>query len=65
MIGLRQSVEPGIERDALDARCRDHDVRRAGEWTLGRMCAVSRDPGTGVVSAGANPRGMQGYACGR
>jgi gamma-glutamyltranspeptidase / glutathione hydrolase len=29
------------------------------------MCAVSRDPETGVLRAGANPRGMQGYAVGR
>jgi len=29
------------------------------------MCAVSREPATGVLAAGANPRGMQGYACGR
>ena len=42
-----------------------HDVRISGPWTLGRMCAVTRDPVTGVVAAGANPRGMQGYACGR
>jgi len=34
-------------------------------WSLGRMCAVSRDPGSGVLKAGANPRGMQGYAVGR
>jgi gamma-glutamyltranspeptidase/glutathione hydrolase len=44
---------------------RGHDVRRSGPWTLGRMCAVTRDPSTGVVAAGANPRGMQGYAVGR
>jgi gamma-glutamyltranspeptidase/glutathione hydrolase len=29
------------------------------------MCAVSRDPETGMLAAGANPRGMQGYATGR
>lgn len=44
---------------------RGHKVQLAGPWSLGRMCAVSRDPGTGVVAAAANPRGMQGYACGR
>ena len=31
----------------------------------GRLCAVARDPETGVLSAAANPRGMQGYAVGR
>jgi gamma-glutamyltranspeptidase/glutathione hydrolase len=32
---------------------------------LGRLCAVSRDPETGLLAAGANPRANQGYACGR
>jgi gamma-glutamyltranspeptidase/glutathione hydrolase len=44
---------------------RGHQVRRAGGWTLGRVCAVARDPETGIVSAGANPRGMHAYAAGR
>jgi gamma-glutamyltranspeptidase/glutathione hydrolase len=44
---------------------REHDVTRAGPWTLGRMCAVTRDPATGDLTAAANPRGEQGYACGR
>jgi gamma-glutamyltranspeptidase/glutathione hydrolase len=44
---------------------RGHRVQVGEPWSLGRMCAVARDPQTGVVSAGANPRGMQGYACGR
>jgi len=44
---------------------RGHRVQVSEPWSLGRMCAVARDPQTGVVSAGANPRGMQGYACGR
>jgi gamma-glutamyltranspeptidase/glutathione hydrolase len=42
-----------------------HRVTRSGPWSLGRLCAVSRDPETGVLAAGANPRGNQGYACGR
>jgi gamma-glutamyltranspeptidase/glutathione hydrolase len=44
---------------------RGHDVTRAGAWTLGRMCAVTRDPATGDLTGAANPRGEQGYACGR
>ncbi|MBM7786850.1 gamma-glutamyltransferase family protein [Tenggerimyces flavus] len=44
---------------------RGHLVRRSGPWSLGRLCAVARDPETGILSAGANPRGMQGYAAGR
>ena len=43
---------------------RGHEVTRSGPWSLGRLCAVSRDA-TGLLAAGANPRGEQGYACGR
>ncbi|GAB1326555.1 gamma-glutamyltransferase family protein [Streptomyces sennicomposti] len=46
-------------------RRRGHDVTIGGPWSEGRLCAVARDPETGVLSAAANPRGMQGYAAGR
>jgi gamma-glutamyltranspeptidase / glutathione hydrolase len=36
----------------------------ADPWSLGRLSAVSRAP-DGTLRAGANPRGMQGYAVGR
>ncbi|MGK5740372.1 gamma-glutamyltransferase family protein [Micromonospora sp. URMC 103] len=68
-----RGIEPGVlvVEDRLDAdvvealRARGHEVRLSDPWSLGRMCAVTRDPRTGVLAAGANPRGMQGYACGR
>ncbi|WP_366916014.1 gamma-glutamyltransferase [uncultured Nocardioides sp.] len=44
---------------------RGHVVTRAGDWALGRLSAVTRDPGTGLLGAAANPRGAQGYAVGR
>ncbi len=44
---------------------RGHIVTRAGGWTLGRLSCVGRDPESGLLSAAANPRGMQGYAAGR
>ena len=53
------------ERVRADLAARGHDVTVGGPWSLGRLCAVARDPGTGMLSAGANPRGMQGYAVGR
>ncbi|MFG2966108.1 MULTISPECIES: gamma-glutamyltransferase family protein [unclassified Streptomyces] len=46
-------------------RLRGHDVTVGPDWSEGRLCAVARDPETGVLSAAANPRGMQGYAVGR
>ncbi|WP_416276909.1 gamma-glutamyltransferase family protein [Nocardia sp. alder85J] len=48
-----------------ELRRRGHRVTVGGPWSEGRICAVARDPETGVLSAGANPRGMQGYAAGR
>jgi gamma-glutamyltranspeptidase / glutathione hydrolase len=46
-----------------DLRRRGHDVRVMPPWSLGRISAVARD--RGFLYAGANPRGMQGYAVGR
>ena len=47
-----------------DLRQRGHDVSVQPPWSLGRVSAVSRDP-DGTLRAGANARGMQGYAVGR
>ncbi|MFF5054633.1 gamma-glutamyltransferase family protein [Micromonospora sp. NPDC000663] len=59
-------VEERLDEDVREALLSyGHDVRISDAWSLGRLCAVTRDPGTGVLAAGANPRGMQGYACGR
>ncbi|WP_314196397.1 gamma-glutamyltransferase [uncultured Arthrobacter sp.] len=55
---LGDDVIAGLER-------RGHRITRAGDWTLGRLSAVVRDPRTGVLQAAANPRGAQGYAAGR
>jgi len=60
------TVESRIGDDAIEElRRRGHDVLIGDPWSEGRLCAVARDPGTGVLSAAANPRGMQGYAVGR
>jgi gamma-glutamyltranspeptidase/glutathione hydrolase len=45
-------------------RERGHDVTVTDDWSLGRLSAISRAP-DGLLRAGANPRGMQGYAAGR
>ena len=44
---------------------RGHRVVRAGDRSLGRLSMVGRDPATGVLTAAADARGMQGYAAGR
>ncbi|WP_330460654.1 gamma-glutamyltransferase [Streptomyces sp. NBC_00820] len=60
------TVEGGTPDAVVEGlRRRGHDVTVGPAWSEGRICAVSRDPRTGVLSAAANPRGMQGYAVGR
>jgi gamma-glutamyltranspeptidase / glutathione hydrolase len=58
------SVEERVgERVAEDLRRRGHEVTVTPPWSLGRVSAVARRDG--MLYAGANPRGMQGYAAGR
>ncbi|OLF12393.1 gamma-glutamyltransferase [Actinophytocola xinjiangensis] len=60
------TVESRLGADTIaELRRRGHDVTVGEPWSEGRLCAVARDPETGILSAGANPRGMQGYAVGR
>jgi gamma-glutamyltranspeptidase/glutathione hydrolase len=46
-----------------DLSRRGHEVSVEGDWSLGRVTAVSKEDGQ--LRAAANPRGMQGYAAGR
>ncbi|HUJ08316.1 MAG TPA: gamma-glutamyltransferase, partial [Streptosporangiaceae bacterium] len=58
------TVEARFGDDVVaDLRGRGHEVTVSGPWSLGRISAVSRDGG--LLYAGANARGMQGYAAGR
>ncbi|MCX5600481.1 gamma-glutamyltransferase [Streptomyces phaeochromogenes] len=60
------TVESRADREMVEELCRrGHYVEVGDAWSEGRLCAVARDPRTGVLSAAANPRGMQGYAVGR
>ncbi len=51
-------------RTVGDLQRRGHDVTLWPAWSLGRVTAVAREP-DGLLKAGANARGMQGYAAGR
>jgi len=51
-------------RVVADLQRRGHDVTLWPAWSAGRGTAVARERG-GLLRAGANPRGMQGYAVGR
>jgi gamma-glutamyltranspeptidase/glutathione hydrolase len=48
-------------------RKRGHQVQVGEDWSEGRLsaCAAEQTPEGIVLKAGANPRGMQGYAVGR
>ncbi|MFD7446459.1 gamma-glutamyltransferase family protein [Streptomyces sp. NPDC059909] len=61
-VTVESRMDPGV---VAALRQRGHDVTVGGAWSEGRLCAVARDPETGVLSAAANARGMQGYAVGR
>jgi len=52
------------EQTLQGLRDRGHEVEVSGPWSLGRVSAVARER-DGELRAGANPRGMQGYAVGR
>jgi gamma-glutamyltranspeptidase/glutathione hydrolase len=59
------AVEERAGTETLDGlRARGHAVEVWPPWSLGRVSAVGREP-DGTLKAGANPRGMQGYAVGR
>ena len=59
------AVEERAGRETIEGlRRRGHEVEVHDPWTLGRVTAVGREPG-GILKAGANPRGRQGYAVGR
>jgi gamma-glutamyltranspeptidase/glutathione hydrolase len=51
--------------DVLAAmQARGHLAERGDDWSEGRLSAARKEP-DGQMFAGANPRGMQGYAVGR
>ena len=59
------AVEGRFGESVIDElRGRGHEVTVWPDWSLGRVTAVGREP-DGMLKAGANPRGMQGYAVGR
>jgi gamma-glutamyltranspeptidase/glutathione hydrolase len=59
-------VIEGRYADAVlsDLRARGHDASKGEDWSEGRLSGARLEP-DGQMFAGANPRGMQGYAVGR
>jgi gamma-glutamyltranspeptidase/glutathione hydrolase len=59
------AVESRVGEETVEGlRARGHDVQVTDPWSLGRVSAVARSR-DGWLRAGANARGMQGYAVGR
>lgn len=65
----RLTVEARLPEHTVQAlRDAGHEVRVGPDWSEGRISACTREPAAGgglLLRAGANPRGMQGYAVGR
>ncbi|MPY94897.1 MAG: gamma-glutamyltransferase family protein [Acidimicrobiia bacterium] len=65
----RVVIEDRFGEDVVDELgARGHDVVVGPAWSEGRLSAVAREvdeEGRAVLRAGANPRGMAGYAVGR
>jgi gamma-glutamyltranspeptidase/glutathione hydrolase len=58
-------IEGRYSDETLTAlRARGHKADKGDDWSEGRLSAARREP-DGQMFAGANPRGMQGYAVGR
>jgi gamma-glutamyltranspeptidase/glutathione hydrolase len=47
-----------------ELKARDHKAEKGEDWSEGRLSGARLEP-DGQMLAGANPRGMQGYAVGR
>jgi gamma-glutamyltranspeptidase/glutathione hydrolase len=58
---LEGRFAPAVLADLL---ARGHAAEMGGEWSEGRLTGARREA-DGQIFAGANPRGMQGYAVGR
>ena len=55
----RLCVEGRIARDTVEALARlGHDIELWPDrsWSMGSICAIRRDPATGMLHAGADPR---------
>jgi len=53
-IALEDRIPPDVRQELAN---RGYLVDTSGPWTMGANCGITIDPGTGVLNAGADPRG--------
>jgi len=53
-IALEDRIPPDVRQELTN---RGYLVDTSGPWTMGANCGITIDPGTGVLNAGADPRG--------
>ena len=59
--GNRVQIERRVGTQPIeDLRHRGHDVAIVPDWTEGYLLAIERDPLTGLLEAGCDPRGAKG-----
>jgi gamma-glutamyltranspeptidase/glutathione hydrolase len=59
-------IEDSADEDVIEKlRLYGHEVNVRKHGSLGRLCAVGRDPATGELLAAADSRHDQAFACGR
>ncbi len=57
----RLRVEPRISKAVREEmERRGHDIAVGADWSEGYLLAIARDPETGVLEAGCDPRGTKG-----
>ena len=57
----RINIEPRVGEDVISGlEQRGHQVEIVPDWTEGFLLAIERDPQTGVLEAGYDPRGAKG-----
>ncbi len=57
----RINIEPRVGESVIKGLAsRGHEIERVPDWTEGFLLAIERDPQTGVLEAGYDPRGAKG-----
>ncbi|MDE0310224.1 MAG: gamma-glutamyltransferase family protein [Acidiferrobacterales bacterium] len=55
------AIEEGVGEDVLTSlQSRGHAIQPRPDWTEGYLLAIERDPQTGLLEAGCDPRGAKG-----